>query len=75
MVLNLCKWGLDRLTQHYPEQTISDRDQERVEKLHAMFKRWVTAQPETPQLAFLRMCDILGLDPADAKRELLKALS
>jgi hypothetical protein len=73
LVLNFCKWSLDKLTQHYPEQTLTPRDVERIEKLAAIFKRWVTHQPQTPQLAFLRACDVLGLDPVEV-REILRTL-
>lgn len=72
-ILNLAKWSLDKLTAYYPEQSLSSRDIERVEKLAAIWKRWVTHEPETPQLAFHRACDILGLEP-DEVREVLRRL-
>lgn len=71
--LSFCKWALDKLTQHYPEQTISPRDLERIEHLAAIFKRWVTREPMTPQIQFLRVCDVLGLDPVEV-RQILRSL-
>jgi hypothetical protein len=74
-VLNCLKWSLDKLTQHYPrEESFTTRDWERIEKLADIWKRWMTQQPQTPQLAFLRACDVLQLDPAVVKRELQKLL-
>lgn len=72
-LLNLVKWGLDKLTTYYPETRLSSRDRERVDRLQSIFKNWITcAGQETPELLFLRTCDILGLDPVWAKNELRK---
>lgn len=68
MALNIAKWGLNQLTQYYPEQTISAQDKERVEKFAALCKRWMTREPETPQLVFLRACDVLGLEPTEVRK-------
>lgn len=62
-VLTVLRWSLDKLTEHYPEQVMTALEKERVEELAAILKRWITKEPQTPQLAFLRACDVLGVKP------------